>query len=145
LLFGLGIAFRLLTLVFAISIFMLTTKPKDMIESLSNYFPYSLAFSLTTAFRFIPIFQEELNHIRISQEARGLRTRGFRKVSVYFPIIVPLLAKALNRARYLAYNVESRGFGSRKIRYERTFERNDWFVIFGIVCFGVLSIWAFVL
>jgi len=135
--FGIGISFRLFTLLFAVSIFMLTTRPKEMMESLGNFLPKDIAFSLTTAFRFIPIFQSEINTIMISQESRGHGKGRMKKITSYFPIIVPLLAKALTRAKYLAMSVESRGFGKGKTRYEMEMRKADWLVIIGTLTFGI--------
>lgn len=141
--FGVGISFRLFTLLFALSIFMLTSRPKEMMESLGNFMPKDLAFSLTTAFRFIPILQSEINNIMISQESRGLKRRRMKKITAYFPIIVPLLAKALTRAKYLAMSVESRGFGGNSIKYETRMEARDWLVVFGTLAFGTFLLLHF--
>ncbi|MEE9323448.1 MAG: energy-coupling factor transporter transmembrane component T [Candidatus Aenigmarchaeota archaeon] len=138
--FGIGISFRLFILLFAVSILMLTNRPKEMMESLGNFLPKDLAFSLTTAFRFIPIFQSEIKTIMISQESRGLRKRGPKKITAYFPIIVPLFAKALTRARNLAVSVESRGFGKGKTKYDLKMKTKDWLVIFGTLAFGTFLV-----
>lgn len=138
LIFGIGISFRLFTLLLAISVFMLTTRPKEMMESLGNFLPKDLAFSLATAFRFIPIFQTEIKAIMISQESRGLGRKRRKKLTSYFPVIVPLFAKALTRAKNLAISVESRGFGRARIKYDLKMGRKDWLVVLGTTTFGIL-------
>lgn len=143
LLFGLTISLRLFTILFSLSILMLTTKQKDLLHSLGNFVPKDIAFSLTTAFRSIPILEEEIKIIIISQEARGLRKAGKKKLSAYFPIIVPLFAKALTRAQYLAMSVEARGFGKAKLRYKMRMAKKDWLVIFGTAAFGIACFWLF--
>lgn len=137
-LFGAGISFRLFTILFAFSIFALTTRPKEMMESFGNFMPKDIAFSLTTAFRFIPIFQTEIKIISISQETRGLRKSGAKKITSYLPVMVPLFSKALMRAKNLAVSVESRGFGRSKIRYDLHMKTSDWAVILGTLSFGIL-------
>ena len=138
--FGFAISLRLFTILFSLSILMLTTKQKNLLEALGNFIPKDFALSLTTAFRFIPIMEEETKTIIISQEARGLRKKGSRKLTAYFPILVPLLAKALTRARNLAISVESRGFGKVRTKYELKMKTKDWLVIFGTLAFGVFLI-----
>lgn len=138
--FGFAISLRLFAILFSLSILMLTTKQKKLLEALGNFLPKDLAFSLTTAFRFIPILEEETKAIVISQEARGLRKKGARKLTVYFPIIVPLFVKALTRAKNLALSVESRGFGRGRIKYNLKMKTKDWMVFSGTLAFGVLII-----
>jgi len=143
--FGIAISLRLFTILFSFSVLMLSTEQKDLLHSLGKFIPRDIAFSLTTAFRSIPILEEEARTIIISQEARGLRKSGRRRLTAYFPIIVPLFAKALTRAQYLAMSVEARGFGRRRITHEMKMAKRDWLVVFGTIMFGVLCIWFFAL
>ncbi len=138
--FGFAVSLRLFTILFSLSILMLTTRQKKLLEALGNFLPKDFAFSLTTAFRFIPILEEETKAIVISQEARGLRKKGTRKLTVYFPVIVPLFAKALTRAKNLALSAESRGFGRARVKYDLKMRNKDWIVLFGTVAFGILII-----
>ncbi|MCD6591069.1 MAG: energy-coupling factor transporter transmembrane protein EcfT [Candidatus Aenigmarchaeota archaeon] len=143
--FGFAISLRLFTILFSLAILMLTTKQKHLLESLGNFLPKDLAFSLTTAFRFIPIFEEETKTIIISQESRGLKKRGPRRLTFYFPVIVPLFTKALERAKNLAMSVETRGFGKAKTRYNLKMKTNDWIIVLGTLIFGVLCFWLFII
>jgi len=138
LMFGLAIAFRLFTLAFAIPIFILTTKHKEMIESLSGYISERLAFLFTMVFRFIPIFQQEIQTISCAQQSRGLK-KGIRW---YFAIIVPLLAKGLAKAKYLALSAESRGFGLGQRKYvKKKLKPLDWGMICGLILLVFVLMW----
>jgi len=143
LVFGFAISLRLFTILFSLSILMLTTKQRDLLHALGNFIPKDMAFSLTIAFRSIPMLEEETRTIIISQEVRGLRKIRSKKLTAYFSIIVPLFAKALTRARYLAMSVESRGFGRTKMKYETKMKRQDWTIVFGTITFGILCIRLF--
>jgi energy-coupling factor transport system permease protein len=138
--FGFAISLRLFTILLSLSLLMLTTRQKKLLEALGNFLPKDIAFSLTTAFRFIPILEEETKAIVVSQEARGLRKKGTRKLTVYFPVIVPLFAKALTRAKNLALSVESRGFGRGRVKYDLKMRNKDWVVFSGTLAFGILII-----
>ncbi|MCK4335770.1 MAG: energy-coupling factor transporter transmembrane protein EcfT [Candidatus Aenigmarchaeota archaeon] len=135
--FGFAISLRLFTILLSLSVLMLTTKQKYLLEALGNFIPKDFALSLTTAFRFIPIIEEEARTIIISQEARGLKRRGKMKLTAYFPIIVPLFAKALTRAKNLAISVESRGFGRKRTKYDLKMKPKDWLVVAGTLAFGL--------
>ena len=135
--FGAAISLRMFSIFFSLCTLMLTTKYKSLMEALSGFMPADFAFSLSTSFRFIPTIEEETRKIMISQEARGLRKRGRRKLTAYFPVVVPLLSRSLERARNLAMSVEARGFGRSRIRYDLEMKRSDWLVIAGTVAFGV--------
>lgn len=145
LLFGFAISLRLFTILFSLSMLMLTTKQGDLLHALGNFMPKDIAFSLTIAFRSIPILEEEAKTIIISQEARGLRKAGKKRLAAYFPVIVPLFAKALTRAKYLAMSVEARGFGEANIKYEMKMRKRDWMLICWTIVFGIACFWFFAL
>jgi energy-coupling factor transport system permease protein len=143
--FGFAISLRLFAILFSLSMLMLTTRQGDLLHSLGNFMPKDIAFSLAIAFRSIPILEEEAKTIIISQEARGLRKRGKKRLAAYFPVIVPLFAKALTRAKYLAMSVEARGFGEAKMKYEMKMAKRDWLVICGTMAFGIACFWLLAL
>lgn len=135
--FGIAIAIRLLCLGFAVPVFVMTTKPKDLIESLGNHVSGEIAFMITTAFRFIPIFQRELQTIINAQQSRALKKRNMKW---YFAITIPLLIKALTRAKYMAFSIESRGFSPqlKTNKYSNSkLNKIDWIVIIFIIVFAL--------
>ena len=69
--------------------------------------PFAVAGSV--AWAFLPQTAVAYREIREAQEARGHRVRGVRDLP---PLIVPLLAGALERAMTMAEALEARGFGA---------------------------------
>jgi energy-coupling factor transport system permease protein len=69
--------------------------------------PFAVAGSV--AWSFLPQSAVAWREIREAQEARGHRIRGPRDLP---PLIIPLLAGALERAMTMAESLESRGFGA---------------------------------
>jgi energy-coupling factor transporter transmembrane protein EcfT len=90
-----------------------TTEVKSILQALIFFkMPTELAFMLTISIRFLPIIQEKLSRIRISQAVRGYE---LAPLSPPLPLIVPLLHSSLNRAMELAISIESRGFDPENI------------------------------
>ncbi|MCK5023401.1 MAG: hypothetical protein KAS04_04475, partial [Candidatus Aenigmarchaeota archaeon] len=75
--------------------------------------------------------------IMIAQQTRGYSKRNLKKLTVHFPVIVPLLSKSLGMARTLAISVESRGFGRAKTKYNIKMKYYDWIVICVTFLFNV--------
>lgn len=69
--------------------------------------PFAVAGSV--AWSFLPQTAVAYREIREAQEARGHRLRGVRDLP---PLLVPLLAGALERAMTMAEALEARGFGA---------------------------------
>jgi energy-coupling factor transport system permease protein len=103
----------LLNLILISLLYIYTTEVKSLLQALVFFkVPTEFAFMLTIAISFLPLMQEELNRIRISQAVRGYELAPF---SVPIPLIVPLLNSSLKRAMELAISLESRGFDSENI------------------------------
>lgn len=137
LIFGLAIALRLFILAFTIPIFIISTNPKEIIDSLSGYLKENITFLLTIVFRFIPLTQKELEKIIYAQQSRGLK----KNFKWYFAVLIPLFTKALFRAKYLALSAESRGFGSGKRKYtNKKLKPLDWGMIGGLAIFSLILI-----
>lgn len=107
--FGMIITFRLLTLGFLAPLVLMTTRISDLIKSAGKYLPKYIVFGLALAFRFIPIFEEEINRIIMSKEARATRKRDLNYLT---SMLIPLFSKALKRSRTMSYSLESRGFST---------------------------------
>ena len=106
LVFGSAIALRIFIIAFAAPLLLMTTRQKHLLRALGRVLPKSIAFTLTMAFRYIPIFDAELREIRAAQQSRAMKKGN------PLPLIVPLFSKALMRARHLAYSAESRAFST---------------------------------
>jgi len=107
-----------------------TTEVKSLLQALVFFkVPSELAFMTTISIRFLPIMQEQMNKIRVSQALRGYETRP---LSLPIPLIVPLMHSSLKRAMQLAISLESRGFDPEKINVavELELRRTDYLLLF---------------
>jgi energy-coupling factor transport system permease protein len=94
--------------------------------------PYSFAFALMIAIRFLPTVLKEVNSVVAVQRTRCHRItfnilKPFESVMSYVPIIIPSFIIIFKRAFELFLSAESRGFSPR------TYERKKLHVCFGDV------------
>ena len=112
-------AVRIVVLIVMANAFTLTTSPlslTDAMEKLLSPFrrfgvrAHEIALMTSIALRFIPIFLEEIDRIRLAQSARGASFEGgfIRKIKAVVPIVVPLFVSVFRRANDLAMAMESR-------------------------------------
>lgn len=146
--FNLGVAMsiRLLVLISAFSLFFLTVHPDDFSQSLIQIkVPFSFAFALSLAIRFVPTLAQEAQNVREAQMVRGLELQKgniIKKVRNFIPIIIPLIILSIQRALLIAESLESRGFGAAKQRtylYPLKMKFKD-FLIIGILTFFLVSV-----
>lgn len=136
--FNLGVAMsmRLFVLISAFSLFFLTVHPDDFSQSLIQIkVPFSFAFALSLAIRFVPTLAQEAQNVREAQMVRGLELQKgniIKKVRNFIPIIIPLIILSIQRALLIAESLESRGFGATKQRtylYPLKMKVKDYFLI----------------
>jgi energy-coupling factor transport system permease protein len=138
-LYGATMATRLLAIMCASMMFVLTTDPAQFVRSLIHQAHVSprIAYSVFAAYRFVPLLEVEFQGIRAAHQMRGGVGRGtlldpFREM---FGYAIPLLASAVRKGERVALAMESRGFGAIPQRtYFRvtTLGRGD--LIFGLGC-----------
>jgi len=110
---------RLISSCLPIALMLRLTKSIALANSLNKYLfiPYKYAFALSAAFRFIPIFSEEMAEIIEAQTARGveLDTKNFvKRIKLIFPLCVPLLLSSVRKIEAAAISAELRGVSLRK-------------------------------
>ncbi|MBA7700861.1 Energy-coupling factor transporter transmembrane protein EcfT [subsurface metagenome] len=118
---GIGVALRILILTSLSIIFILTTEPKKLVQSLMQVakVPYRIGYTLFAALRFIPLVYEEHKNITNAHLIRGV---GFSRIGLYSKLnllkssIVPLLISGIRRAQEVSIAMDSRGFGAHKER-----------------------------
>jgi len=118
---GMGFALRILILTSLSIIFILTTEPKKMVQSLMQVakVPYRIGYTLYAALRFIPSVYEEYKNITNAHLIRGV---GFSRIGLYSRLkllkssIIPLLISGIRRAQEISIAMDSRGFGAYKER-----------------------------
>jgi energy-coupling factor transport system permease protein len=118
--YGLGMALRLETYLASGFLFLATTTIEEFALALSALgLPYRGGFTLTLAFRLVPVFLDAALTVRDAQRCRGLDfTQGSlrERIARYVPVIVPVFIGGLRRADQMAFALEVRGFSSGRPR-----------------------------
>ena len=109
------VVLRLMIATIPLALLLENTDMNDLANALVKvlHVPYKYAFTITTAFRFIPIFSEEMGQIMQAQTARGIEfdTRNpVKKIGLMIPLCVPLLITTAGKTRQSAMAAETRGF-----------------------------------
>ena len=133
--FALGMAVKLVTFLAIGVLFLSTTTIEEFSYALVRLgVPYRFGFTLTLAFRLVPVFVDSALTVIQAQRSRGfafergnLLERGRR----YVPVIVPVFIGALRRADGMAMALEARGFQRRTPR--SSYGRYLWQVADGAV------------
>lgn len=129
-------------------IFLTTTNPSELASSLNGIgIPYSIAYSLEIALRYIPDVQDEFQRIKNAQQARGIEmsSKGslLYRIKNTAVIIFPLLFSSMDRIEVVSNAMELRGFGKKKRRswYSRKkLDLGDYLVLIAITLFTVISL-----
>ncbi len=114
-LFGLGKGMKVAALVLASVLFLSSTKVEELSVGLSRLgFPYRFGFTITLAFRLVPLFIDSALTVVDAQRLRGYDFDAggpFERVRRYVPVIIPVFMGALRKANNMAMALEARGFG----------------------------------
>lgn len=114
--FGLSMAIRLVTFLVAGLAFLATTRVEEVAWALGRLgVPHVIGFTLTLAFRLVPVFFESAVTILAAQRCRGLtldRGGPIQRLRRFVPVLVPVFVGALRRADRMAMALELRGLGS---------------------------------
>jgi energy-coupling factor transport system permease protein len=117
---GVYVAGRFLSVVFLSCLFVLTTDPNNLAYALMQAgLPYRYGFTLITALRLVPIFEQEGQVVYSAQLARGVQydTRSPRRfLTLARQFFLPLLVSALGKVDALAVSMEGRCFGKYPTR-----------------------------
>ena len=103
-------------------IFLFTTHPSKFASSLNRIgVSYKVAYTVSIALRYVPDIQNEVKHIIMAQEARGVAfKRGeapFGKIiKNYVTVLIPLVLGSLDRIEVVSNAMDLRGFGKGKTR-----------------------------
>src|SRR5262245_50541705 len=118
--YGLSTAIRLDTFLAAGILFLTVTRVEEVAYALGRLgVPYPVGFTLTLAFRLVPVFFDAALAVVQAQRCRGLPIgRGglIARLRRFVPVIVPVLIGALRRADRMAMALELRGFNSGRPR-----------------------------
>ena len=91
-----------------------TSSSREIIQGLIQWnCPYEIAFMVSVAVRFLPIFKEEMTDIITAIQLRGIdlkKVKLSKKFQVYKYILTPITVNSIMKAKELAAAMEMRGF-----------------------------------
>jgi energy-coupling factor transport system permease protein len=107
---------RLFAVISSTSLFFLTSTP-DELEQVMKWFrlPPDFVMIFVIAIRFVPVLMLDALQIMDAQRSRGLefdKGNFVKRLRNSIPILVPLIAVALNRSLDLAEAMDSRAYGA---------------------------------
>lgn len=102
-------------------LFVCTTNPSEFAASLNRIgIPYSIAYAVALALRYIPDIQEDYHEISQAQQARGieLSKKGgvIKRLKGAASILVPLVMSSMARIEVISNAMELRSFGKKRKR-----------------------------
>lgn len=91
-----------------------TSSSREIIQGLIQWHcPYEIAFMVSVAIRFLPIFREEMLDMITAIQLRGIdlkKVKLRKKIQVYKYILTPITINSVIKAKELAAAMEMRGF-----------------------------------
>lgn len=138
LLSGLADGLRIVAVLACIGAFLAVTETIEIIRLVPRFL-FEAALVVNIAMAFTPGLARAARDMREAQRMRGGRARGFRAIT---PIVVPLLATALERSVALAESMDSRGYGrtARGAGAHRLYRLTA--ALSAVVCTASGSVWA---
>jgi len=119
-LFGLGAAIKIDSMVIAGLIFLSATKTEEIVLGLIRLrIPYQGAFAFSLAIRMVPTIIGTAVTVIEAQRSRGLDLESggpLGRLRNHIPLLVPIFLHTLRNTDQLAKALESRGFGARRER-----------------------------
>jgi len=116
LLFSAGICVRVLNILCAFAILVLTTRPSDLIETLVRRgLSPRIGYVLASVLQIIPQMTATMETITDAQRSRGMETEGslMVRIKAFLPLIGPVVMNSLVSTRERSLALEVRAFSSR--------------------------------
>ena len=140
---------RLFAVISSTSLFFLTSTP-DELEHVMKWLhlPSDFVMVFVIAVRFVPVLLLDALQIMDAQRSRGLEfDKGniFQRMRNVIPIMVPLIAVALNRSLDLAEAMDSRAYGATKkptSLYHLTLKKSDYATLAILVSGAVIGLYV---
>lgn len=110
------ICMRVVSIICAFSILILTTKPSDLIETLVRKgLSPRIGYVLSSVLQIIPQMVSTMDTIKDAQRSRGMETEGklLTRMKAFLPLIGPVVMNSLISTRERAMALEVRGFNSK--------------------------------
>ncbi|MDD3269278.1 MAG: energy-coupling factor transporter transmembrane component T [Syntrophomonadaceae bacterium] len=110
---GASVVLRIIAVTAAAMLFT-TFSSRDFILGLVQWkVPYEIAFMVSIALRFLPLFREELINVVIAVQLRGVALKKIpwrQKIDLYRRLVFPVVYRTMLKAEQLAVTMEARGF-----------------------------------
>jgi len=107
--FGILYAARFVTLLALIAIFVHTTGMSRLAEAF-DFLPGSISQTMVLTLALLPRLSDLTEKIINAQKSRGHSFRSANIFRTYFPVLVPLFAKTLERSERMALAMQARGY-----------------------------------
>jgi len=121
---GVLLALRLVSMAFALFLWLYTTEPGVMLVGLVKLkIPFTWVLVFSMALHYIPAVQALYHSVAEAQQARGLRLEGggFQRLRRMMPILVTVMIGGLRMTDQLTRALEARAFGVKGV--QRTYLR----------------------
>lgn len=146
--YHLNLVLKYLATIPVVLLFVSTTNPSEFAASLNRIgVPYSVAYSVTLALRYIPDIQSEYHDISQAQQARGIEMTSkeslIRRLKNATAILIPLILSSMDRIETISNAMELRGFGKNKKRswyMARRFAKGDYLAMAACLLILLVSI-----
>lgn len=119
--YALLLTLRVLNMVCAFGVLILTTKPDDLVQSLIRKgMSPKIGYVLLSVLQILPQMLAVTSKITDAQRSRGMETEGgiITRVKSFIPLLTPVVLNSINDTRDRSIALEIRGFNSTS---ERTF------------------------
>lgn len=146
LLYALMITLRVINIVGAFMILVLTTKPSDLVEALVRKgLSPRIGYVLSSVFQIIPEMMSAMGTIMDAQRSRGMETEGNLgvRIKAFLPLLGPVVLSSLLNTKERAMALEVRGFNSRLNRtylHEEKKHAYSKIIAWVLLTIGVLAI-----
>jgi len=127
---------RLFAVISSTSLFFMTTTPDELEQVMKwLHLPPDFIMIFVIAIRFVPVLMLDALQIMDAQRARGLefdKGNFIKRLRNMIPVIIPLIAVALNRSLDLAEAMDSRAYGATKrptSLYKLSLAKRDYFTL----------------
>lgn len=138
---------RIILMVLMASLLSYTTTPTQMAAGLEKSLGFleklkvpvhEMAMMVSIAFRFIPVFIEEVNIIMDAQASRGVDFQSghvWQRMGKVMPLVIPLFVSAIRRSADLAMAMEARGYtdASSRTRYRELVYTGKDFTAYAVI------------
>lgn len=115
--YALLLAMRVINMLCAFGVVILTTKPDELIESIiKKGMSPKIGYVFLSVLQLIPQMRATMGKITDAQRSRGMETEGsiWIRMKAFFPLIGPVVLNSLNDTRERAIALEIRGFNAKR-------------------------------